>query len=60
MADLTKQQLEEKIIQTLKTCYDPVTQQLIPANSHKIAKKLAQYAIDKGSTDNVTTIVVFF
>ncbi len=23
MADLTKQQLEEKIIQTLKTCYDP-------------------------------------
>lgn len=23
MAELTKQQLEEKIIQTLKTCYDP-------------------------------------
>lgn len=41
----------------LKNCYDPKTQKLVTT---KVARKLAQYAIDKGSTDNVTVIVVFF
>jgi serine/threonine protein phosphatase PrpC len=41
----------------LRNCYDPVTKQ---RTTSKIAKKLAQYAIDKGSTDNVSVIVVFF
>jgi serine/threonine protein phosphatase PrpC len=40
----------------LKNCYDPVTKK---RTTNKIAKKLAQYAIDKGSSDNVSVIVVF-
>jgi serine/threonine protein phosphatase PrpC len=41
----------------LKKCYDPTTQKRI--NVPDIAKLLAEYAIEKGSTDNVTVIIVF-
>ena len=43
----------------LGLCYDNT---LIKHNDNKenIAQKLAEYAIKKGSTDNITTIVAFF
>lgn len=43
----------------LDNCYDMRTEQRINKNIN-IAKKLAQHAIQKGSTDNVTCIIVFF
>jgi len=43
----------------LSNCYDIVTKQRINKNVN-IAKKLAEYAIKKGSTDNITCIVIFF
>lgn len=46
----------EVVTFVLKNCYDPYSQKLMTT---KIASKLAQYAIDKGSTDNVSVIVVF-
>lgn len=43
----------------LKTCYDATLTKRI--NQHiNIAKRLGDYAIIKGSTDNVSVIVVFF
>lgn len=41
----------------LENGYDQNTKK---SSSHNIAKKLAEHAIAKGSTDNVTIIVVFF
>lgn len=42
----------------LSTCYDPTTK--IRINKHvNVAKKLAEYALKKGSTDNITIIVIF-
>ena len=44
MTELTKQQLEEKIIQTLKTCYDPE----IPVDIFELGL-IYEIAIDDGS-----------
>lgn len=43
----------------LEHCYDMSTGQTNNANIN-IAKKLAEFAINKGSTDNVSIIIVFF
>lgn len=43
----------------LLNCYDRTTKNRINKNLN-IAKKVAEYALKKGSTDNITVIVVFF
>lgn len=40
----------------LKSCYHPQTEKRVTT---KVAHKLAQYAIEKGSTDNVSVVIVF-
>jgi protein phosphatase 2C len=41
--------------------WDPVKKKAVQKDGRKnLAKALAQYAIDKGSTDNVSAIIVFF
>jgi protein phosphatase 1L len=43
----------------LLNCFDETTKSRINKNEN-IAKKLAEYALKKGSTDNITIVVVFF
>lgn len=43
----------------LMNCYDPTLKKRINKNVN-IAKKLAEYAIKKGSHDNISIIIVFF
>lgn len=50
---------EEAVNFVLLNCYDNNFNKRINKNIN-IAKKLAEYALKKGSTDNVTTIVYFF
>lgn len=50
---------EEVVNFILLNCYDNTTQNRINKNIN-IAKKLAEFALKKGSTDNITIIVVFF
>lgn len=49
---------DEVINYVLLNCYDKTTKNRINKNVN-IAKKLAEYALKKGSTDNITCIVVF-
>lgn len=49
---------QEAVNFVLNNCYDETTNERINKNIN-IAKKLGEYAIGKGSNDNVTVIVVF-
>lgn len=50
---------EEVVNFILLQCYDNTLKNRINKNIN-IAKKLADYALKKGSTDNITVIIVFF
>ena len=43
----------------LESCYDMTTNTRHTPKTLNIAKQLAEFAIQKGSTDNVSVIVVF-
>lgn len=51
---------EEVVNFILLQCYDNTTKNRIKKQNVNIAKRLAEYAIKKGSTDNVSVTVIFF
>jgi len=51
---------QEAVDFILSNCYDMGTGKRKKNTHNKISKKLGEFAIEKGSTDNVSIIVVFF
>ena len=49
---------EDAVNFVLNKCYDATTKNRINKNVN-IARELAEYALKKGSTDNITCIVAF-